>query len=83
MKLRGIFLVSLGSFCLNDPEAAFLGFANLSLIRKKSFFFINTSPLISISSGKLFDFISFGISSNVFKFSVIISPILPSPLDTP
>ena len=34
MKLRGIFLVSLGSFCLNDPEAAFLGFANLSLIRK-------------------------------------------------
>ena len=36
--LRGILAVSFGSFCLNDPPAAFLGFANLSLIVKKSFF---------------------------------------------
>ena len=28
INLRGIFLVSLGFFCLKEPEAAFLAFAN-------------------------------------------------------
>ena len=83
MKFRGIFFVSLGSFCLNEPDAAFLGFANLFFIFKKSFFFIKTSPLISISFGKSLLSIKWGISLIVFKFSVIISPIFPSPLDTP
>ena len=44
---------------------------------------MNTSPLISISSGKFFEFISKGISFIVLRFSVITSPIFPSPLDTP
>ena len=35
---KGIFAVSFGSFCLNDPPAAFLGFAKLSFIVSKSFF---------------------------------------------
>ena len=52
MKLSGIFFVSKGSFCLKDPDAAFLGFANLSDNSLKSEFFIKTSPLISISFGK-------------------------------
>ena len=82
MKLSGIFFVSFGSFCLRDPEAAFLGFANFSFILIKSFFLINTSPLISTSLGKSTFFISKGISLIVFRFSVIISPIFPSPLDT-
>ena len=72
-----------GSFCLNDPDAAFLGFAKLFFILKKSLLLINTSPLISISSGKSFDFISKGISLIVLRFSVITSPIFPSPRDTP
>ena len=29
--MRGIFDVAFGSFCLNEPEAAFPGFANLEL----------------------------------------------------
>ena len=33
-----IFFVSFGSFCLKEPEAAFLAFANLSFIFSKSFF---------------------------------------------
>ena len=77
------FLVSFGSFCLKDPDAAFLAFANKSLIFKKSFFLIKTSPLISISSGKSLFFILIGISFIVFKFSVMSSPVLPSPLDAP
>ena len=36
--LSGIFCVSLESFCLNEPEAAFLGFANLFLKFLKSLF---------------------------------------------
>ena len=32
MRFSGIFLVSLESFCLKDPDAAFLGLAKLSLI---------------------------------------------------
>ena len=83
IKLRGIFFVSFGSFCLREPDAAFLGFAKFSLILRKSFFLINTSPLISISSGKLSFLIIIGISLIVLRFSVITSPILPSPLDTP
>ena len=35
--LRGILEVSFGSFCLKDPPAAFLGFANLSEIFSNSF----------------------------------------------
>ena len=54
INLRGILEVINGSFCRNDPEAAFLGLANFSLIFLKSLFSIKTSPLISISSGKLF-----------------------------
>ena len=34
---NGIFDVSTGSFCLKDPLAAFLGFANLCLILLKLF----------------------------------------------
>ena len=52
MNLNGIFLVFSGSFCLKDPEAAFLGFANFSLKILKSLFLIKTSPLISISEEK-------------------------------
>jgi hypothetical protein len=52
MNFKGIFFVSLGFFCRNDPDAAFLGFANFSFKFSKSLFCINTSPLISISSGK-------------------------------
>ena len=83
MNWSGIFLVWFGSFCLNDPEAAFLGFAKLSLIFSKSLLDMKTSPLISISLGKLFEIIFFGISLIVFKFSVINSPSSPSPLDKP
>ena len=83
MNLRGIFLVSSAFFCLKEPEAAFRGFANFSLILLKSLFEIKTSPLISIKSGKSFDFICFGISFTVFKFSVISSPSIPSPLERP
>ena len=36
-----------------------------------------------MSEGKLIDLIIFGISVIVFKFSVINSPSLPSPLETP
>ena len=32
INFKGIFLVSLGSFCLNEPPAAFLGFANCLVI---------------------------------------------------
>ena len=81
--MSGIFFVSSEFFCLKDPDAAFLGFANLSFIFKKSFFSINTSPLISISFGKSGEFTIFGISLIVFKFSVINSPTFPSPLETP
>jgi len=83
INLSGILEVIEGSFCLNDPDAAFLGLANFSLIFLKSLFSINTSPLISISFGKFFAFISSGISLIVFKFCVISSPSVPSPLETP
>ena len=77
-------MVSLESFCLNEPPAAFLGLANLCFSFSKSFFPINTSPRISINSGRSFlSDISFGISLIVFKFSVISSPSFPSPLDNP
>ena len=83
INFNGIFFVSSEFFCLKEPEAAFLGFANFSFNFSKSLFFINTSPLISISSGKSFESISFGISSIVDKFAVMSSPSLPSPLDSP
>ena len=83
INLRGILAVTVESFCLNDPDAAFLGLANFSLIVLKSSFSINTSPLISISLGKFFVFISKGISLIVFKFCVISSPSVPSPLERP
>ena len=35
-NFNGIFLVSLGSFCLSEPPAAFLGFANCLSIFLKS-----------------------------------------------
>ena len=40
INLRGIFFVSRESFCLNEPDAAFLGFANFSFKFSKSFFVI-------------------------------------------
>ena len=83
MNLRGIFFVSSGFFCRNDPDAAFLGFANFSFKFSKSLFCINTSPLISISSGKFLLIIFFGISLMVARLSVISSPSFPSPLDNP
>ena len=36
-NFKGIFSVCSGSFCLNDPPAAFLGLANLSFNFTKSF----------------------------------------------
>ena len=83
INFSGILAVIIGSFCLNDPDAAFLGFANFSLIFLKSLFSINTSPLISISLGKFFAVISRGILLIVFKFCVISSPSIPSPLERP
>ena len=82
INLSGILLVTVESFCLKDPEAAFLGFANFLFIFFKSLFSIKTSPLISISFGKLFSFIKTGISLIVLKFSVISSPSEPSPLES-
>ena len=35
-NFKGIFLVTLGSFCLSEPPAAFLGFANCLAIFLKS-----------------------------------------------
>ena len=83
INFNGMLAVIAGSFCLNDPDAAFLGLANFSLIFLKSLFSINTSPLISISLGKFFSFTSLGISPIVFKFWVISSPSTPSPLESP
>ena len=57
MKLRGIFFVSSGFFCLKDPDAAFLGFAKLFFNLLKLCFVIKTSPLMSISFGKSLEFI--------------------------
>ena len=37
-NFKGIFFVSLGSFCLKEPPAAFLGFANFLVIFLKSDF---------------------------------------------
>ena len=71
INFNGIFFVLFESFCLSEQPAAFLGFANLSFKLSKSLFVIKTSPLISISVGKLFDLIVFGISKIVFKFSII------------
>ena len=62
INFRGIFLVSIGFFCLNEPEAALRGFANLFEIFLKSLFLIKTSPLISISLGKFTSEIKLGIS---------------------
>ena len=79
------------SNCLKLPAAQFLGLAkavsllaNLSLFSNlKSVWLIKTSPLISISPGKYFEFIVFGISLIVLRFSVISSPSMPSPLERP
>ena len=38
INLNGILAVSSGFFCLSDPDAAFLGFANLFFIESKSLF---------------------------------------------
>ena len=38
INFNGIFFVSAGSFCLKEPDAAFLGFANFSFKFSKSFF---------------------------------------------
>ena len=53
-NLKGILEVLFASFCLREPDAAFLGLANFSFKFLKSLFCINTSPLISISFGKSF-----------------------------
>ena len=83
IKLSGICFVSSGFFCLSDPDAAFLGFANFSFKFLKSLLRIKTSPLISISLGKSLFKILLGISLIVARLSVISSPSLPSPLDSP
>ena len=71
--------------CLRLPAAAFLGisnldlFSNLELSFSKSLLFKNTSPLISIKSGK--SFFNFDGIFFIFKiFSVTSSPVNPSPL---
>ena len=69
-------MVSSGFFCRKEPEAAFLGFANLSFKFSKSLFLMNTSPLISISVGKSVSKIFFGISF-IVSFSIIY--FLPIP----
>ena len=69
INFKGIFLVSLGFFCLNVPEAAFRALAKLFFILSKSLLVIKTSPLISISSGKSFAVILCGISFTVFRLS--------------
>ena len=74
MNFKGILFVSSGFFCLKVPDAAFLGFANLSFNELKSLLFIKTSPLMSISSGRFFPFKMIGISFIVLRFSVISSP---------
>ena len=60
--------MALDSFCLKEPDAAFLGFANFVFIFLKSSFSIKTSPRTSISFGKFFAFTTAGISLIVFKF---------------
>ena len=40
INFKGIFFVSIESFCLNEPDAAFLGFANFAFNFLKSFFLI-------------------------------------------
>ena len=80
-SLSGIFLFHSGSFCLNEPDAAFLGFAKLSFIFKNLFFYKNFTSNFNFI-WKVFEFFLLGISLIVFKFSVIISPIFPSPLET-
>ena len=40
INFNGIFFVSMESFCLNEPEAAFLGFANFSFSFSKSILFM-------------------------------------------
>ena len=70
----------------NEPAAAFLGFANVFLCSssffwfsaKKSAFDINTSPRTSKTSGASL-FKNRGKPRIAFKFSVMSSPILPSP----
>ena len=76
-------MVSFEFFCLNEPDAAFLGFANFSFKLLKSLFWIKTSPLISISFGKSFERIFLGISFKVVRLEVMSSPSFPSPRDNP
>ena len=78
------FLVFSGSFCLKDPDAAFLGFANFSLkILKSAVFDKHFSSYINFRRKKFFPLRIFGMSSIVFKFAVISSPSIPSPLERP
>ena len=83
INFKGILLVTFGFFCLKDPDAAFLGFANLLLIFLKSSFSIKTSPRISISFGKFLAWIELGISLIVLRFWVMSSPSIPSPRESP
>ena len=74
-------MFSFGSFCLNEPPAAFLGLAKFFFILLKSFLLIKISHLISNKSGILFPFIFLELNLMVFKFSKISSPVTPSPLE--
>ena len=85
INLRGLLWLIEISSCLRLPAAAFLGFANLDLLSNlelsfsKSLLFKNTSPLITINSGKsFFNFDGIFLIFNIF--SITSSPINPSPL---
>ena len=66
INFKGIFFVSMESFCLNEPEAAFLGFANFSFGFQNQFYLCKP-PLISIFFGKSLNFIFFWNIANSFK----------------
>ena len=78
-----MFVISL-LICLNDPEAAFLGLENFFLSSNSIFKLLKSSlekkisPLISIILD-LQKIKLFGISLIPIIFSVIFSPITPSP----
>ena len=84
MNCSGLLFVILLSICLSEPDAAFLGLENFFFSSKSIFKFLKSSfekkisPLISISSD-LQKFKTLGISSILIIFSVIFSPIIPSP----
>ena len=84
IKTKGLEAVIFESSCLRDPAAAFLGFEkilDLSILNLLNSEIGNiTSPLISIRLGIFFPISFNGTLFMVLIFSVISSPISPSPL---